>query len=57
MSLGDQQDPVVTIREEEGESQGIDRIKDNKVMRDLHYRATGHISRDNVLYTDKSHTT
>ena len=57
MSLRDQQDPVVTIREEEGESQRIDRVEDNEVMRDLRYGATRHISRDNVLYTDRSHTT
>ena len=48
MSLGDQQDPVVTIWEEKGKSQGIDGVEDNKVVRDLHYWATRHISRDNV---------
>ena len=57
MSLRDQQDPVVMIQEEEGESQRIDGVEDNKVMRDLHYGATRHISRDNVLYMDRSHMT
>ena len=57
MSLRDQQDPVVAIWEEEGEFQRIDGVKDNEVVRDLYYGATRHISRDNVLYTDRSHTT
>ena len=57
MSLWDQQDPIVTIREEEGEFQGIDGVEDNEIVRDLHYWATRHISRDNVLHTDRSHTT
>ena len=57
MTLRDQKNPVVTIREKESESQGVDRVEDNKVVRDLHHLTTGHISRDDVLYTDKSHTT
>ena len=57
MPLRDQQDPVVTVWKEEGESQGIARVKYNEVVRDLHYWTTGHISRDNALYTDISHTT
>ena len=48
MSLRDQQDPVVMVWEEEGESQGIDRVEYNEVVRDLYYWTTGHISRDNV---------
>ena len=48
---------MVAIREEEGKSQGIDRVEDNEVVRDLHYWTTRHISRDNGLYTDRSHTT
>ena len=57
MTLRDQKDPVITIRKEKGESQGIDRVKDDEVMRDLNNGTTGHISRDNILYTDRSHTT
>ena len=57
MSLWDQKDPVVTIWEKESKSQGVDGVEDDEVMRDLNYRTTGHISRDNVLYTDRSHTT
>ena len=57
VALRDQQDPIVTIREEKGESQGIDGVKDDKVMRDLDDGTTRHISRDNTLYTDRSHTT
>ena len=48
MTLRDQKDPVVTIWKEKGEAQGIDRVKDDKVMCDLNYTTTGHISRDNV---------
>ena len=57
MALRNQKDPVVTIRKEKGESQGIGRGEDNEVVRDLYYWTTGHISRDNVLYTDRGHTT
>ena len=48
MSLRDQKDPVVTIWKEESKSQGISGVEDDKVMRDLDNRATGHISRDKV---------
>ena len=57
VALRDQQDPIITIWEEKGESQGIDGVKDDKVMHDLDDRTTGHISRDNILHTDRSHTT
>ena len=57
MSLWDQEDPVVAIWEEEGKSQWVDRVEDDEVVRDLDDGATRHISRDNVLYTDRSHTT
>ena len=57
MSLRDQKDPVVTIWKEEGKSQGIDRVEDNEVMCDLDDGATRHISRDDTLYTDRSHIT
>ena len=57
MSLGNQKDPVVTIWEEEGESQRISRVKDHEVVRDLDSRTTWHISCDNISYMDGSHTT
>ena len=57
MSLRDQKDPVIAIWKEEGKSQGINRVKDDEVMRDLDNRTTRHISCDNVLHTDRSHTT
>ena len=57
MALWDQKDPVIAIWEEEGKSQWVDRVEDDKVMRDLNDGTAGHISRDNVLYTDRSHTT
>ena len=57
MALRDQKDPVVTIWKEKGESQGIDRVEDDEVMRDLNDGTTGHISRDNILYMNRSHTT
>ena len=34
------------IWEEEGESKGVDRVKDDKVMHDLNNRATWHVSCD-----------
>ena len=57
MTLRDQKDPVVTIWEEKGKSQGMYGVKDDEVMCDLNNGTTGHISRDNALYTDRSHTT
>ena len=48
MALRNQKDPVVTIGKEESKSQGIGGVEDDEVMRDLNYRATGHISRDSV---------
>ena len=57
MTLRDQKDPVITIRKEKGKYQGIDRVEDDEVMRDLNDGTTGHISRDNILYMDRSHTT
>ena len=45
------------IWEEEGKSKGVDGIEDDEVVRDLDDRATRHMSRDNTLYTDRSHTT
>ena len=57
MTLRDQKDPVVTIRKEKGKSQGVDRVEDDEVVRDLDDGTTGHISHDNVLYMDRSHTT
>ena len=57
MSLRDQKDPVVTIWEEEGESQWVNRVEDDEIMCDLDDGTTRHISHDNVLYTDRSHTT
>ena len=57
MSLRDQKDPVVVIWKEEGKSQWVDRVEDDEVVRDLDDGATRHISRDNVLYMDRSHTT
>ena len=57
MSLRNEKDPVVAIWEEEGKSQWVDRVKDDKVMCDLNDGTTRHISHDNILYTDRSHTT
>ena len=57
MALRDQKDPVVAIWKEKGKSQGINRIKDDEVVGDLDDRSTWHISRDDVWYTDRSHTT
>ena len=57
MTLRDQKDPIVTIREEKGKSQGIGGVEDDEVMRDLNNWTAGHISHDKVLYTDRSHTT
>ena len=46
MALRNQEDPVITIGEEEGKSKGVDRVEDDEVMRDLNDRATWHISHD-----------
>ena len=48
MSLRDQKDPVVTIGKEESESKWVDGIEDDEIVRDLDYRATGHVSRDST---------
>ena len=57
MALWDQKDPVVTIWKEEGKSQWVDRAEDDEVMCDLDDGTTRHISRDNIWYMDRSHTT
>ena len=44
------------IWEQEGKSKRIVRSEDDKIMRDLDNGTTGHISRDSVWYTDRSHT-
>ena len=41
------------IWEEKGKSQGVDRVEDDEVVRDLDNGTTGHISCDNSLYTDR----
>ena len=46
MTLRNQKDPIVTIRKEEGKPQGVDRVEDDEVMRDLDNGVTGHISHD-----------
>ena len=46
MSLRDQKDPIVSVREEKSETQWVIQIKDDEVMRNLNDRTTGHISRD-----------
>ena len=57
MTLRDQKNPVITIWEEKGKSQRIDRVEDDEVMCDLDDGTTGHISHDDIAYTDRSHTT
>ena len=46
MSLGNKEDPIVTIWEEEGKSKWVDGVEDDEVMRDLNNRSTWHISHD-----------
>ena len=53
MSLRDQKDPIVSVREEKRETKRVTWVEDNKVVRNLNDRATGHISHDNSLYTDR----
>ena len=45
------------VWEEKGKSKWVNRVKDDKVVCDLDDRATGHISCDDTLYMDRSHTT
>ena len=48
MALRDQKDPVVVIWKEEGKSQWVVGVEDDKVMRDLNNGTTGHISCDDT---------
>ena len=49
MTLGDEDNPVVVIREQEGEFQGESWIKYNEVVM---YEDGGHILRDLAWYTN-----
>ena len=57
MTLRNQDDPVIVIREEEGKFKRKSWVEDDEIMCDLDNGPTRHISRDNTLYTDRSHTT
>ena len=46
MTLGNEQDPIIMIWEEEGKSKWEDGVEDNKVVVDLNNGAAWHISRD-----------
>ena len=57
MPLRDQKDPIVSVWEEEGKTKRVSGVEDNEVVRNSNNGSTGHVSCDNVLYTDRSHTT
>ena len=48
MTLGHQENPIITVWKEEGEAKWISGVKDNEVVHDLNNRITGHISRDDT---------
>ena len=47
MALRYQENPVILIRKEKGESQRMDGVEDDKVVCDLNDGTTWHISHDN----------
>ena len=56
MTLRYEENPIITIWEQESKSKWVGWVEYDKVVHDLDDRATWHVSRDNNLYTDRGHT-